>query len=104
LINAENLHQQNLKHCSYNYQIDQEVLVKFPNPSKLQDHVEGPFQIQQVHGNGTLKIQQAPMSPSASTFEECCHTGNHDRTRPENCTDAFSSASCLIYKQMYSSN
>jgi transposase InsO family protein len=59
LVN-ENLRRQNLKRRSYDYQVDQEVLVKVPNPSKLQDRAEGPFRIQQVHVNGTLTIQRAP--------------------------------------------
>jgi transposase InsO family protein len=59
LIN-ENLRRQNLKRRSFDYAVNGEVLVKIPNPSKLQDRAEGPFTIQQVHTNGTLTIQRAP--------------------------------------------
>jgi hypothetical protein len=59
LIN-ENLRQKNLKRRSFDYQIHQEVLVKIPNPTKLQERAEGPYRIQQVHTNGTLTIQRAP--------------------------------------------
>jgi hypothetical protein len=59
LINKK-LRGENLKRRSYNYQINQEVLVKIPNPTKLHDRAEGPFRIQQVHVNGTLTIQRAP--------------------------------------------
>jgi hypothetical protein len=59
LIN-ENLRRQNLKRRSFDYQPQQEVLVRIPNPTKLQDRAEGPYTIQQVHTNGTLTIQRAP--------------------------------------------
>jgi hypothetical protein len=59
LIN-ENLRQHNLKRRTYDYQINQEVLVNVPNPTKLQDRAEGPFRIQKVNANGTLTIQRAP--------------------------------------------
>ena len=59
LIN-ENLRRQNLKRRSFDYQPQQEVLVRIPNPTKLQDRAEGPYTIQQVHTNGTLTIQRGP--------------------------------------------
>jgi transposase InsO family protein len=57
LIN-ENLRRQNLKRRSFDYAINQEVLVKVPNPRKLDDKAEGPYTITQVHVNGTVTIRR----------------------------------------------
>jgi putative transposase len=57
LIN-ENLRRQNLKRRSFDYAIDQEVLIKVPNPRKLDDKAEGPYTITQVHVNGTITIRR----------------------------------------------
>ena len=57
LIN-ENLRRQNLKRRSFDYAINQEVLIKVPNPRKLDDKAEGPYLITQVHANGTLTIRR----------------------------------------------
>jgi hypothetical protein len=57
LIN-ENLRRQNLKRRRFDYVINQEVLVKIPQPRKLDPRNEGPYRISQVHANGTLTIQR----------------------------------------------
>jgi hypothetical protein len=56
LIN-KNLRQQNLKRQHFDYVINQEVLVKVPQLKKLDNINEGPYQISQVHTNGTIMIQ-----------------------------------------------
>jgi hypothetical protein len=53
----KNLDQQNPKCRSFDYVIEQEVLIKVHNPCKLDDKVEGPYTITQVHVNGTVTIQ-----------------------------------------------
>jgi hypothetical protein len=54
-----NLHQLNLKYHSFGYAINQEVLIKVPDPCKLDNKAKGPYTITQVHVNGTLTIQQS---------------------------------------------
>jgi hypothetical protein len=54
----ENLRRQNLKRRSFDYAINQEVLVKVPDPRKLDDKAEGPYIITQVHANGTITIRR----------------------------------------------
>jgi transposase InsO family protein len=58
LIN-ENLRRQNLKRRSFDYVVNEEVLLKVPNPRKLDDKAEGPYVIRQVHVNGTVTIQRS---------------------------------------------
>jgi hypothetical protein len=52
----ENLRRQNPKRRSFDYAINQEVLVKVPNPRKLDNKAEGPYLITQVHADGTITI------------------------------------------------
>jgi hypothetical protein len=54
----ENLRRQNLKRRSFDYVAGQSVMVKVPNPGKLDQRATGPFLIHQVHANGTLTIQR----------------------------------------------
>ena len=54
----ENLRRQNLKRRTFDYAIDQEVLVKVPNPRKLDAKAEGPYVITCVHVNGTVTIRR----------------------------------------------
>ncbi len=54
----ENLRRQNLKRRSFDYAINQEVLVKVPNPRKLDNKAERPYLITQVHANGTITIRR----------------------------------------------
>jgi putative transposase len=54
----ENLRRQNLKRRTFDYIIGQEVLIKVPNPRKLDDKAEGPYSITQVHVNGTITIRR----------------------------------------------
>jgi hypothetical protein len=57
LIN-EKLRGQNLKHRRFDYAVDQEVLIKVPQPKKIDDRNKGPYRISQVHTNGTVTIQR----------------------------------------------
>jgi hypothetical protein len=54
----ENLRHQNQKQRSFDYAINQEVLVKVPNPRKLDNRAEGPYLITQGHANGTITIRR----------------------------------------------
>jgi hypothetical protein len=54
----ENLRRQNIKCRSFNYVAGQNVMVKVPNPGKLDQRTVGPFHVHQVHANGTLTIQR----------------------------------------------
>jgi hypothetical protein len=56
----ENLRRQNVKRRSFDYAIGQGVMVKVPNPGKLDQRATGPFPIRQAHANGTLTIQRSP--------------------------------------------
>jgi hypothetical protein len=58
LLIDENLRRQNLKRRSFDYSINQEVLLKVPQPRKLDDKAIGPFLITRVHVNGTVTIRQ----------------------------------------------
>jgi hypothetical protein len=55
----EKLRHQNLKWCSFDYAINQEVLIKVPKPQKLDDRAEGPYTITQVHVNGTITLRRS---------------------------------------------
>jgi hypothetical protein len=54
----ENLRRQNVKRRSFDCVAGQNVMVKVPNPGKLDQRTMGPFRVQQVHANGTLTIQR----------------------------------------------
>jgi hypothetical protein len=58
LLIDENLRRQNLKRRSFDYAVDQEILLKVPQPRKLDDKAIGPFLITRVHVNGTLTIRR----------------------------------------------
>ena len=60
LIIDENLRRQNQRRREYHYRIGDSVLVKVPNPSKLDERALGPFPIVQVYTNGTVDIQRNP--------------------------------------------
>ena len=53
----ERLLKANVKRISHDYQPGQSVWKRKRNPDKLEDDWEGPYQILQVHTNGTLTIQ-----------------------------------------------
>ena len=53
----ENLRRQNLKRRRYDYVIGQKVLKKMHDPTKLGERTVGPYEIKQVHVNGTLTIE-----------------------------------------------
>jgi hypothetical protein len=52
----ENLRRQNLKRRSFDYAVQQEILIKVPDPRRLDDKNIGPYTIEQVHTNGTITI------------------------------------------------
>jgi hypothetical protein len=54
----ENLRRQNVKRRSFDCVAGQNVMVKVPNPGKLDQRTVGPFRVHQVHANGTLTIQR----------------------------------------------
>jgi hypothetical protein len=60
LIN-EQLIQANNKCISFDYQPGQHVLLKEPNPKKLEQRGHGPYLIDRVHTNGTVTIQLSPI-------------------------------------------
>ena len=56
----ENLRRQNAKRREYDHRIGHQVLLKVPNPNKLDPRYQGPFVITQVYTNGTVEIQRTP--------------------------------------------
>jgi hypothetical protein len=54
----KNLWRQNVNCRRFDHAVGQSVMVKVPNPGKLDQRATGPFLIHQVHANGTLTIQQ----------------------------------------------
>jgi hypothetical protein len=54
----KNLRRQNVKRRSFDHVAGQNVMVKVPNPGKLDQRAVGPFRVHQVHANGTLRIQR----------------------------------------------
>jgi hypothetical protein len=48
-----------LKRCSFDYAVNEDVLLKVPNPRKLDDKAEGPYVIRKVHVNGTVTMQRS---------------------------------------------
>ena len=56
LVN-ENLRRQNSKRRTYDYVQGQSILKKLHKPTKLGHRTEGPYEVRQVHTNGTLTIQ-----------------------------------------------
>jgi hypothetical protein len=58
-----NAHRENLHQTYPDYEVDDEVLVKFYNPAGLKQQAAGPFSIEQMHVNGTLlTIQQGMLN------------------------------------------
>ena len=47
---------ENSRRRQYDYEINQYVLKKNTNPRKLGEWTSGPYQITQVHTNGTITI------------------------------------------------
>ena len=59
LVN-ESLRKANLSRRSCDHQVNERVLIRVPDPDKLEAPFEGPFTVTQVHVNGTVAIQRAP--------------------------------------------
>ena len=47
----------NAQRRTYNYMINQKVLKKLHNPTKLGLGISGPYKVTKVHVNGTLTIE-----------------------------------------------
>ena len=56
----ETLRRANLKRRSFDYQVNQQVLILADNPGKLDARAHGPYRIVQVHTNGTVTLQKTP--------------------------------------------
>ena len=56
----ESLHRANLKHRSFDYKVNQQVLILADDPGKLDARAHGPYRIAQVHRNGTVTPQKTP--------------------------------------------
>ena len=56
LVN-ENLRRANLKRRRFDYKVNQQILKKLHQPTKLGEWYEGPYKIEQVHVNGNVTIQ-----------------------------------------------
>ena len=59
LVN-ENFRRANLKRRTYDFKVNQKVLKKLHEPTKLGEWYEGPYNIEQVHVNGNVTIQLCP--------------------------------------------
>ena len=59
LINY-NLRRENQKRRRWDYAVGQEVLKKIHDPTKLGKQTAGPFEIKQVHVNGTVTMELRP--------------------------------------------
>jgi len=56
LVN-ENLRRANKKRRRFDYTINQQILKKLHEPTKLGNRTTGPYSIKQVHANGTITIE-----------------------------------------------
>ena len=56
----ENLRRENKKRRRFDYAIDQCVLKKKHDPTKLGERTEGPYRISKVHTNGTITMELRP--------------------------------------------
>ena len=56
----ESLLKANLQRLSYDYSINDQVLIKAYDPAKLEPQYLGPYCVDCVHANGTLTIDKAP--------------------------------------------
>ena len=59
LVN-ENLRRANLKRRLFDYKVNQKVLKKLHQPTKIGEWFEGPYNLEQVHVNGTVTMQLCP--------------------------------------------
>jgi transposase InsO family protein len=55
----DNLRRANLDQVDFDYQPGQQVLVRVPDPAKLEARFIGPFPIEKVHCNGTVTIRRS---------------------------------------------
>ena len=51
---------QNAQRRTYDYTINQKVLEKVHDPTKLGIRTNGPYKVKQVHVNGTITMQLRP--------------------------------------------
>ena len=59
LIN-EQLRRHNAKRISYDYLVNDLILIKVDDPTKMEERNIGPFPITQIHINGTVTIRRRP--------------------------------------------
>lgn len=59
LVNR-NAERQNIRRHQYVYHINDQILIATYKPTKMQPRFHGPYQILQVHNNGTVTIQRQP--------------------------------------------
>ena len=62
LVNANN------KRINYDYREGQMVYVKTIAPTKLGERSEGPYRVEQIHTNGTIKKAKNTKSPFSTVF------------------------------------
>ena len=60
LIINDNLLKQNARRRHYDYQVQDQVLVKEIDPTKLGPRTHGPYPIVRVHANGNVTVQRTP--------------------------------------------
>ena len=53
----KNLHRMNSKRISFDYQPNQQVLIREDKPDKLDARFTGPYRIDRVHTNGSVTIE-----------------------------------------------
>jgi transposase InsO family protein len=53
---------ENLKRIDYDYRAGEKVLIFTPDPNKMEQPREGPYEIVQVHTNGTVTLQKGPVT------------------------------------------
>lgn len=70
LVDTE-LIRQNKRRISYDYQPGQMILLRIPDPRKLDPRFIGPFPILKVHTNGTLTIQRSPTIKQRINIRAC---------------------------------
>ena len=56
----ENLRRQNAKRSRYDYAVGQKILKKLHDPTKLGERTKGPYEVKQVHVNGSITIELRP--------------------------------------------
>ena len=61
LLIDKNLMRMNSKRINYNYKVGDQIMIKRYDPTKLQKKLHGPYPIQQVFTNGTVRVKRAEL-------------------------------------------